>query len=118
MVCEFFIDVFEEMFEKFRVVIKERCEEEEQQQCELVECQEKISIWLELMKVDGINLEELLGNSFVVVLCVGKKCQLCLVKYKFIDVNGEIKIWIGQGCILKLIVQVLVEGKFFDDFLI
>lgn len=29
MVCEFFIDVFEEMFEKFRVVIKERCEEEE-----------------------------------------------------------------------------------------
>lgn len=118
MVREFFIDVFEEMFEKFRVVIKERREEEEQQQRELVERQEKISIWLELMKVDGINSEELLGNSFVVVLRVGKKRQSRSAKYKFIDVNGEIKIWIGQGRISKLIVQALVEGKFFDDFLI
>lgn len=43
--------------------LKERREEEEQQQRELAERQEKISTWLELMKADGINPEELLGNS-------------------------------------------------------
>ena len=63
MAREFSIDVLEEMLEKFRVVTKERREEEEQQQRELAERQEKISTWLELMKADGINPEELLGNS-------------------------------------------------------
>lgn len=60
MAREFSIDVLEEMLEKFRVVTKERREEEEQQQRELAERQEKISTWLELMKADGINPEELL----------------------------------------------------------
>lgn len=63
MAREFSIDVLEEMLEKFRVVTKERREEEEQQQRELAERQEKISTWLELMKADGINPEELLGNN-------------------------------------------------------
>ena len=62
MAREFSIDVLEEMLEKFRVVIlKERREEEEQQQRELAERQEKISTWLELMKADGINPEEVIG---------------------------------------------------------
>lgn len=63
MAREFSIDVLEEMLEKFRVVTKERREEEEQQQRELAERQEKISTWLELMKADGINPEELFGNN-------------------------------------------------------
>ena len=97
MAREFSIDVLEEMLEKFRVVTKERREEEEQQQRELAERQEKISTWLELMKADGINPEELLGNS---------------------DVNGETKTWTGQGRTPKPIAQALAEGKSLDDFLI
>ncbi len=65
MAREFSIDVLEEMLEKFRVVTKERREEEEQQQRELAERQEKISTWLELMKADGINPEELLGIALL-----------------------------------------------------
>ena len=62
MAREFSIDVLEEMLEKFRVVTKERREEEEQQQRELAERRKKLAR-LELMKADGINPEELLGNS-------------------------------------------------------
>ena len=112
MAREFSIDVLEEMLEKFRVVTKERREEEEQQQRELAERQEKISTWLELMKADGINPEELLGNSS------GKKRQPRPAKYKFTDVNGETKTWTGQGRTPKPIAQALAEGKSLDDFLI
>ncbi len=59
MAREFSIDVLEEMLEKFRVVTKERREEEELQQRQLAEKQEKINAFLELMKADGINPEEL-----------------------------------------------------------
>ncbi len=60
MAREFSIDVLEEMLEKFRVVTKERREEEELQQRQLAEKQEKINAFLELMKADGINPEEYL----------------------------------------------------------
>ena len=118
MAREFSIDVLEEMLEKFRVVTKERREEEEQQQRELAERQEKISTWLELMKADGINPEELLGNSSAAAPRAGKKRQPRPAKYKFIDVNGETKTWTGQGRTPKPIAQALAEGKSLDDFLI
>lgn len=75
MAREFSIDVLEEMLEKFRVVTKERREEEEQQQRELAERQEKISTWLELMKADGINPEELLGDSSAAAPRAGKNAS-------------------------------------------
>lgn len=89
MAREFSIDVLEEMLEKFRVVTKERREEEEQQQRELAERQEKLAR-LELM-ADGINPEELLGNSSAAAPRAGKKRQPRPAKYKFTDVNGETK---------------------------
>ena len=106
MAREFSIDVLEEMLEKFRVVTKERREEEE------------ISTWLELMKADGINPEELLGNSSAAAPRAGKKRQPRPAKYKFTDVNGETKTWTGQGRTPKPIAQALAEGKSLDDFLI
>ena len=112
MAREFSIDVLEEMLEKFRVVTKERREEE------LAERQEKISTWLELMKADGINPEELLGNSSAAAPRAGKKRQPRPAKYKFTDVNGETKTWTGQGRTPKPIAQALAEGKSLDDFLI
>ena len=99
MAREFSIDVLEEMRE-------------------LAERQEKISTWLELMKADGINPEELLGNSSAAAPRAGKKRQPRPAKYKFTDVNGETKTWTGQGRTPKPIAQALAEGKSLDDFLI
>ena len=122
MAREFSIDVLEEMLEKFRDTGGAddvgKGEEEEQQQRELAERQEKISTWLELMKADGINPEELLGNSSAAAPRAGKKRQPRPAKYKFTDVNGETKTWTGQGRTPKPIAQALAEGKSLDDFLI
>ncbi|MCZ9234773.1 DNA-binding protein StpA [Escherichia albertii] len=117
MAREFSIDVLEEMLEKFRVVTKERREEEEKQQRELAERQEKISTWLELMKADGINPEELFANGATAPRA-GKKSEPRPAKYKFTDFNGETKTWTGQGRTPKPIAQALAEGKSLDDFLI
>lgn len=117
MAREFSIDVLEEMLEKFRVVTKERREEEEEQQRQRAEQQEKINTFLELMKADGINPEELLGMQTAEPR-VTKKRQPRPAKYRFIDFNGETKTWTGQGRTPKPIAQALAAGKSLDDFLI
>lgn len=63
MAREFSVDVLEDMLEKFRVVTKERRDEEEQLQRQRAEQQEKINTLLALMQADGINPEELLSMT-------------------------------------------------------
>mgnify|MGYP000199129018 CR=1 FL=1 len=118
MAREFSIDVLEEMLEKFRVVTKERREEEEQHQRELAERQEKISTWLELMKADGINPEELLGNSSAAAPRAGKKRQPRPAKYRFTDFSGAQKTWTGQGRMPKPIARAIAAGATLESFLI
>ncbi|HED3140256.1 DNA-binding protein StpA [Citrobacter farmeri] len=117
MAREFSIDVLEEMLEKFRVVTKERREEEERLQRQRVEQQEKINTLLEMMKADGISPEELLGGE-VATARTGKKRQPRPAKYRYTDLNGESKTWTGQGRTPKPIAQALAAGKSLDDFLI
>ena len=114
---EFSIDVLEEMLEKFRVVTKERREEEERLQRQRAEQQEKINTLLEMMKADGISPEELLGGE-VATARTGKKRQPRPAKYRYTDFNGESKTWTGQGRTPKPIAQALAAGKSLDDFLI
>lgn len=117
MAREFSIDVLEEMLEKFRVVTKERREEEEQLQRQRAEQQQKINTLLEMMKADGISLEELFSND-AAAMRVGKKRQPRPAKYRYTDLNGESKTWTGQGRTPKPIAQALAAGKSLDDFLI
>lgn len=62
-----------------------------------------------MLIVDGIDLNELLSIMVVVKVGIKIKCVVCLVKYSYVDENGEIKIWIGQGCILVVIKKVMDE---------
>ncbi|CAI9387224.1 TPA: DNA-binding protein StpA [Citrobacter amalonaticus] len=117
MAREFSIDVLEEMLEKFRVVTKERREEEERLQRQRAEQQEKINTLLEMMKADGISPEELFGGE-VATTRTGKKRQPRPAKYRYTDLNGESKTWTGQGRTPKAIAQALAAGKSLDDFLI
>ncbi|HGL5815024.1 TPA: DNA-binding protein StpA [Citrobacter koseri] len=117
MAREFSIDVLEEMLEKFRVVTKERREEEEEQQRLRAEQQEKINTFLEMMKADGINPEDLL-NMGAATPRSGNKRQPRPAKYRFTDFDGETKTWTGQGRTPKPIAQALAAGKSLDDFLI
>ena len=117
MAREFSVDVLEDMLEKFRVVTKERRDEEEQLQRQLAEQQEKINTLLALMQADGINPEELLSMTPATAGSV-KKRQPRPAKYRFTDLNGETKTWTGQGRTPKPIAQALAAGKSLDDFLI
>ena len=117
MAREFSVDVLEDMLEKFRVVTKERRDEEEQLQRQRAEQQEKINTLLALMQADGINPEELLSMTPATAGSV-KKRQPRPAKYRFIDLNGETKTWTGQGRTPKPIAQALAAGKSLDDFLI
>ena len=117
MAREFSVDVLEDMLEKFRVVTKERRDEEEQLQRQRAEQQEKINTLLALMQADGINPEELLSMTPATARSV-KKRQPRPAKYRFTDLNGETKTWTGQGRTLKPIAQALAAGKSLDDFLI
>ncbi|EGT0620573.1 DNA-binding protein StpA [Citrobacter sp. Cb008] len=117
MAREFSVDVLEDMLEKFRVVTKERRDEEEQLQRQRAEQQEKINTLLALMQADGINPEELLSMTPATARSV-KKRQPRPAKYRFTDLNGETKTWTGQGRTPKPIAQALAAGKSLDDFLI
>ena len=117
MAREFSVDVLEDMLEKFRVVTKERRDEEEQLQRQRAEQQEKINTLLALMQADGINPEELLSMTPATARSV-KKRQPRPAKYRFTDLNGETKTWTGQGRTPKPIAQALATGKSLDDFLI
>ncbi|HHT4300207.1 TPA: DNA-binding protein StpA [Citrobacter werkmanii] len=117
MAREFSVDVLEDMLEKFRVVTKERRDEEEQLQRQRAEQQEKINNLLALMQVDGINPEELLSMTPATSRAV-KKRQPRPAKYRFTDFDGETKTWTGQGRTPKPIAQALAAGKSLDDFLI
>ena len=92
MAREFSVDVLEDMLEKFRVVTKERRDEEEQLQRQRAEQQEKINTLLALMQADGINPEELLSMTPATAGSV-KKRQPRPAKYRFTDLNGETKTW-------------------------
>ena len=117
MAREFSVDVLEDMLEKFRVVTKERRDEEEQIQRQRAEQQEKINNLLALMQADGINPEELLSMTPATSRTV-KKRQPRPAKYRFTDFNGETKTWTGQGRTPKPIAQALAAGQSLDDFLI
>ncbi|WOR31109.1 DNA-binding protein StpA [Citrobacter portucalensis] len=117
MAREFSVDVLEDMLEKFRVVTKERRDEEEQLQRQRAEQQAKINALLAQMQADGISPEELLSITPATARSV-KKRQPRPAKYRFIDPNGETKTWTGQGRTPKPIAQALAAGKSLDDFLI
>jgi len=117
MAREFSVDVLEDMLEKFRVVTKERRDEEEQLQRQRAEQQAKINALLAQMQADGISPEELLSITPATARSV-KKRQPRPAKYRFIDLNGETKTWTGQGRTPKPISQALAAGKSLDDFLI
>ncbi|MGG5160042.1 DNA-binding protein StpA [Citrobacter portucalensis] len=117
MAREFSVDVLEDMLEKFRIVTKERRDEEEQLQRQRAEQQAKINALLAQMQADGISPEELLSITPATARSV-KKRQPRPAKYRFIDLNGETKTWTGQGRTPKPIAQALAAGKSLDDFLI
>lgn len=114
---EFSIDVLEDMLEKVRVVTEEKRAQAQVLHQEQAQKQAKISNWLETMQAEGISVEELLTHAPGVPGGVRKRSPRP-AKYRYTDVNGEVKTWTGQGRTPKPIAQALAGGQSLDDFLI
>ncbi|CAL4321792.1 DNA-binding protein H-NS [Buchnera aphidicola (Eriosoma lanigerum)] len=114
------LETLEEMLEKLEVVVKERRNEENQALEEIKEKTKKLQQYKEMLIADGIDPNELLqsmnSNKF---LGKNKKRATRPAKYKYINKNGEIKTWTGQGRTPRIIKNAIIKQfKKLEDFLL
>jgi DNA-binding protein H-NS len=105
--------------EKFQRVVQEV----EEKQSELLavnsEKQEKINFYRELLKDEGISVEELVTQLGQQSKPPRAKRKPLAPKYEYTDHNGELKTWTGQGRTPSLIQEALDNNtKSLSEFLI
>ncbi|HBM2681726.1 H-NS histone family protein [Klebsiella pneumoniae] len=106
----------EEMLEKLTSIVEDRRQEETIAKQQNAERQGKIEALRAQLLEDGIDPSELLGNvksSRPAALRAPRPA-----KYKYIDENGDVKTWTGQGRTPKVIAAALESGKVLEDFAI
>ncbi|KHN52698.1 H-NS family histone-like protein [Pectobacterium fontis] len=105
----------EEMLEKLTVIVEDRREEEASAQQQNAERQAKIEALRAKLLEDGIDPAELLG-SLPTTKSGKAKREPRPAKYKYVDENGNEKLWTGQGRTPKAIAAALESGKKLEDF--
>ncbi|WP_395480163.1 histone-like nucleoid-structuring protein H-NS [Candidatus Curculioniphilus buchneri] len=113
------LETLEEMLEKLEVVVGERREEESQVKAEIEEHIRKLQQYRDMLISDGIDPNELLHSMNSSKSTEKIKRAVRPAKYKYIDEDGDIRTWTGQGrtpAIIKRAVD--EEGKTLDDFLV
>ncbi len=108
----------QEGLEKFQRVVQEVEEKQSELLAENSEKQEKINFYRELLKDEGISVEELVEQLGQQSKPRAKRKPLS-PKYEYTDHNGELKTWTGQGRTPSLIQEALDNNtKTLSDFLI
>ncbi len=108
----------QEGLEKFQRVVQEVEEKQSELLAENSEKQEKINFYRELLKDEGISVEELVAQLGQQSKPRAKRKPLS-PKYEYTDHNGELKTWTGQGRTPSLIQEALDNNtKTLSDFLI
>ena len=106
----------EAIFEKLTVIVTERREEAEEKETQNRKKEEKLFKYRQMLLADGIHPNELLGTL------VSNKKRIKRIprpaKYSYINENGEIKSWTGQGRTPATIKKALDSGQKIDSFLI
>ena len=106
----------EEILEKLTAIVEDKRQEETIAKQQNAERQDKIEALRAQLLEDGIDPSELLGNvksSRPAALRAPRPA-----KYKYIDENGDVKTWTGQGRTPKVIAAALESGKVLEDFAI
>ncbi|GKW19623.1 DNA-binding protein [Pectobacterium araliae] len=105
----------EEMLEKLTAIVEDRREEETSVQQQNAERQAKIEALRAQLLADGIDPAELLGSVSTSKSAKAKR-EPRPAKYKYVDENGNEKLWTGQGRTPKAIAAALENGKTLEDF--
>lgn len=111
------VAALEEMLEKFAVVVAERREEAEAETAAKREKEEKLALYKEMLLKDGIDISDLAQLNTQENKPKSKRAPRP-AKYKFIDEQGNEKLWTGQGRTPSPIKAALEAGGSMDDFLI
>jgi DNA-binding protein H-NS len=111
------VAVLDEMLEKFTVVVAERREEAEADNAAQRVKEEKLALYKEMLLNDGIDINDLAQLNPQETKSKAKRAPRP-AKYKFIDEQGNEKLWTGQGRTPSPIKTVLDAGGSMDDFLI
>ncbi|AFI90908.1 H-NS family nucleoid-associated regulatory protein [Pectobacterium parmentieri] len=105
----------EEMLEKLTVIVEDRREEEASAQQQNAERQAKIEALRAQLLEDGIDPSELLGSASTAKSTKSKR-EPRPAKYKYVDENGNEKLWTGQGRTPKAIAAAIESGKKLEEF--
>ena len=108
------LELLESILEKLQLVISEKREELLKIQQEEKERQERIAKYKDLLKQEGITIDEL--AEILGAEVPRKKREARPAKYKYVDENGVTKTWTGQGRTPKAIQTKLDKGKSLSDF--
>ncbi|HDR1022051.1 TPA: H-NS histone family protein [Pasteurella multocida] len=106
----------EAALEKFQQVVDAKRAEEEETLRQETARQERIAKLKESLKQEGITAEELAEILAQNPTSQRKKRQPRPAKYKYVDENGEVKTWTGQGRTPRPIQIALNEGKSLASF--
>lgn len=107
----------EEMLEKLTTIVEDRREEEVSAQQQNAERQAKIEALRAQLLEDGIDPSELLGSASATKSAKSKR-EPRPAKYKYVDENGNEKLWTGQGRTPKAIAAAIENGKSLEGFAI
>ncbi|WP_109128638.1 H-NS family nucleoid-associated regulatory protein [Aggregatibacter segnis] len=108
------LELLESILEKLQLVISEKREELLKIQQEENERQERIAKYKDLLKQEGITVDEL--AEILGAEVPRKKREARPAKYQYVDENGVTKTWTGQGRTPKAIQTKLDKGQSLSDF--
>ncbi|EFU67693.1 H-NS family nucleoid-associated regulatory protein [Aggregatibacter segnis] len=108
------LELLESILEKLQLVISEKREELLKIQQEEKERQERIAKYKDLLKQEGITVDEL--AEILGAEVPRKKRETRPAKYQYVDENGVTKTWTGQGRTPKAIQTKLDKGQSLSDF--
>ena len=108
------LELLESILEKLQLVISEKREELLKIQQEEKERQERIAKYKDLLKKEGITVDEL--AEILGAEVPRKKREARPAKYQYVDENGVTKTWTGQGRTPKAIQTKLDKGQSLSDF--
>ncbi|WP_392551334.1 H-NS family nucleoid-associated regulatory protein [Orbus wheelerorum] len=105
---------------KLKQIINERQQEDDEAKQNLIEHNKKIDAYLQQIKNDGVAVTELLKKANLPAFKKRRKMRPPRPpKYKYIDNEGNLRTWTGQGRMPKPIQLALnSQTKSLSDFLI
>lgn len=105
---------------KLKQIINERQQEDDEAKQNLIEHNKKIDAYLQQIKNDGVAVTELLKKANLPAFKKRRKMRHPRPpKYKYIDNEGNLRTWTGQGRMPKPIQLALnSQTKSLSDFLI